>query len=340
MVIFSIRFIWSEKKNSISIQIHVLQHMLLKSRRRVSKMNSSPSFDSLKKPTLKWFHKGYLNLLDYHSIPSHLQDNEFITRYYRAHLSMTDSFISILHLHNESGNIWSHLLSLVCFLTFLSLLLLHSKLLDTVVSTHKDLFPVVLYLLGASICFLSSSIFHWFYCGSTKMYAYCAQLDFAGISAIIFTSTFTLSYYALYCHMNWQYFWGSLLFLVNLVGVIGPFFKSWRNARFKLLRTIVYASSAGFILFPLIHASTLENFDLSNMSFLGRYGLVMSISCYFFGALVYVSRVPEKWFPGTFDLYLHSHQIWHLFVFFGALLHLGALLEWVEWRNSFGACTL
>ena len=30
------------------------------------------------------------------------------------------------------------------------------------------------------------------------------------------------------------------------------------------------------------------------------------------GALVYAQRVPERWFPGKFDLFFHSHQIFHV----------------------------
>ncbi|GFH23238.1 uncharacterized protein HaLaN_20824 [Haematococcus lacustris] len=29
------------------------------------------------------------------------------------------------------------------------------------------------------------------------------------------------------------------------------------------------------------------------------------------GAGIYAARIPERWFPGKFDILLHSHQIFH-----------------------------
>lgn len=32
---------------------------------------------------------------------------------------------------------------------------------------------------------------------------------------------------------------------------------------------------------------------------------------YLLGAAIYAKRVPERWFPGRFDVLLASHQIFH-----------------------------
>jgi Haemolysin-III related len=50
--------------------------------------------------------------------------------------------------------------------------------------------------------------------------------------------------------------------------------------------------------------------------------------------------VPEKWFPGRFDFWLHSHQIFHIFVVLGCYLHYLASLELVSWRDASGGCAL
>jgi adiponectin receptor len=44
-------------------------------------------------------------------------------------------------------------------------------------------------------------------------------------------------------------------------------------------------------------------------------------SSYIVGVLIYVSRLPERWFPGRFDLLGNSHNIWHCFVVAAALFH-------------------
>lgn len=56
------------------------------------------------------------------------------------------------------------------------------------------------------------------------------------------------------------------------------------------------------------------------------------------GAVVYVSRVPERWKPGAFDLAGHSHQIFHVFVLVGALIHFAAIMVLLDWRVGLLIC--
>ena len=50
------------------------------------------------------------------------------------------------------------------------------------------------------------------------------------------------------------------------------------------------------------------------------YKLLATFCSYMVGFMFYASQFPEKRWPGRFDLLGHSHQIWHIFVFVGALL--------------------
>lgn len=45
--------------------------------------------------------------------PSHLRDNKFILKGYRVGHDFKAALISALKLHNETGNIWSHLVGMV-----------------------------------------------------------------------------------------------------------------------------------------------------------------------------------------------------------------------------------
>ena len=42
---------------------------------------------------------------------------------------------------------------------------------------------------------------------------------------------------------------------------------------------------------------------------------------YLIGATIYALRIPERWYPGRFDVWLHSHQIFHIAVVLGAYIH-------------------
>eukprot|EP00798_Chlamydomonas_sp_ICE-L_P029981 gene29981-18053_t len=53
-------------------------------------------------------------------------------------------------------------------------------------------------------------------------------------------------------------------------------------------------------------------------------------------AAIYVARIPEKWKPGRFDIFLSSHQWFHFTVVGAALVHLSAMKLLLEWRDSSG----
>jgi hypothetical protein len=49
-------------------------------------------------------------LFKYDELPLFLQDNEFIRDGYRVFYSYPDLWKSVFRMHNETGNIWTHLL--------------------------------------------------------------------------------------------------------------------------------------------------------------------------------------------------------------------------------------
>lgn len=51
---------------------------------------------------------------------------------------------------------------------------------------------------------------------------------------------------------------------------------------------------------------------------------------YLIGVFIYVLRIPERFFPGKFDLLGSSHQIWHCFVVAGAHFAYSGVLNVIE----------
>lgn len=62
----------------------------------------------------------------------------------------------------------------------------------------------------------------------------------------------------------------------------------------------------------------------------------------FSGAAVYAARIPERWYPKTFDLLGQSHNWMHVLVLTGALVRLKGLHDTVGvWQLStekYGLC--
>lgn len=58
------------------------------------------------------------------------------------------------------------------------------------------------------------------------------------------------------------------------------------------------------------------------------------------GAAAYGFRVPERFAPGDFDIWGHSHQFFHLFSAAAALVHLAGLANAVRNTRSFDRCAV
>ncbi|KAG9140918.1 hypothetical protein Leryth_010440 [Lithospermum erythrorhizon] len=55
-------------------------------------------------------------LVEYHSLPSYLKDNEYIIGHYRSEWPFKQILLSIFTIHNETLNVWTHLIGFVLFL--------------------------------------------------------------------------------------------------------------------------------------------------------------------------------------------------------------------------------
>lgn len=85
---------------------------------------------------------------------------------------------------------------------------------------------------------------------------------------------------------------------------------------------------------PAVHA-TIVNWSVPQRNVTLAYEAAMALS-YLTGTVFYVTRVPERWKPGSFDLAGHSHQIFHIFVIFGALAHYVAAVIFIGVRDKLG----
>jgi adiponectin receptor len=136
--------------------------------------------------------------LSFSTLPHYLRDNEHVVRGYRANLSLRDALRSVVQLHNESINIWSHGLA---FLGFVALTLkflsnhgaeyelrhrLHSAshaleaALDSQLPPSAARWPLYVFLLGACTCLLASAVCHTFACVSARVNRVIWRFDYAG----------------------------------------------------------------------------------------------------------------------------------------------------------------
>ncbi|MCD7471023.1 Heptahelical transmembrane protein 4 [Datura stramonium] len=73
-------------------------------------------------------------LVEYHSLPGYLKDNEYILDHYRAEWPLKQALLSIFTIHNETLNVWTHLIG---FFLFLALTIYTAIKVPKVVDLHS-----------------------------------------------------------------------------------------------------------------------------------------------------------------------------------------------------------
>ena len=69
----------------------------------------------------------------------------------------------------------------------------------------------------------------------------------------------------------------------------------------------------------------------------GAYVGAMGMA-YLIGAVLYSTRIPERFAPGRFDLVLSSHNIFHVLVVLGAYIHYHAAMISLKFRDNEVGC--
>ncbi|KAJ1935624.1 hypothetical protein EC988_008425 [Linderina pennispora] len=67
---------------------------------------------------------------------------------------------------------------------------------------------------------------------------------------------------------------------------------------------------------------------------MGFYYTMGMFALYVAGTLLYAFNIPERWFPGRFDIIGNSHQLFHMLVFFAALTHFYGIVQAFKWHHS------
>lgn len=252
----------------------------------------------------------------FRDLPQWLQENDYLLFGHRPELGSFKSCVkSIFSLHTETYNIWSHLIGSVLFIGIAGSIM--SSSLD-----FTDKLMIGAYALSVIICFSLSTFYHIFSCHSATVGNLFCRLDYCGICILITGSFFPCIYYGFYCDYFPKIFYTVLVLILSLITVIFSLNEKFNHPKFKPLRALVFFSFAVSGVLPFVHwIITQDWFSASNL----RFSLICMLSMavlYICGAALYALRIPERWKPGAFDIHLHSHQLFHLCVVAGAIVHL------------------
>lgn len=125
-----------------------------------------------------------IRLLKWDDLPAWAKDNEYIHSGFRPSTnSYKDCLQSCFYIHNETGNIYSHLLATLWMIILPIFLYPYAK--EHYHSANFDDWIVLgLFFLGGAVCFGLSTVYHVFSSHSHAVHDVYLRLDLLGISTV------------------------------------------------------------------------------------------------------------------------------------------------------------
>mmetsp|Transcript_29871 Transcript_29871/g.21621 ORF Transcript_29871/g.21621 Transcript_29871/m.21621 type:complete len:191 (+) Transcript_29871:706-1278(+) len=166
-----------------------------------------------------------------------------------------------------------------------------------------------------------STTCHWLYSKSKRCCGFVSRLDYAGIAIMIMGSCYPFICYKFAC--------GSMIFyrrmflsgitLISLACFVACMTPSFMKAKNKGLRGIMFITLGLLTLVIFAFLYIMDDTTEALPAKVGPYALGGAI--YIFGAILYVTDVPERFWPGKFDIWGCGHQVFHICVVIGAMIH-------------------
>lgn len=250
-------------------------------------------------------------------IPEAYREKYIISRYRPRNLTVLESVRSVFHANNETVNFWSHFLSgVILIVRYCSVVWYHSPLAD------HFYFPLTSFTLGCCTVYTMSCLAHVFSSMTEREFHIGYYLDYAAISVYTFTAGQAFYFY---CHPIASglllYECRELFLFLSAVISFGATYSCcmsrhrWLNLRF-IIRTGSYIVSWLHNCSPYfmrqLYCSTDPICNPDSVHIFNGCFLTFATA-----ALANMSRVPERFFPGTFDLIGQSHHFLHVMTTIG-----------------------
>ena len=256
-------------------------------------------------------------------LPEWLQDNEYLRHGHRPPLpSFAECFRSILALHTETGNIWTHLIGCVAFALLAAWFLTRP---DTHIKFQEKM-VFSFFFAGAILCLGMSFTFHTVSCHSIGVVRLFCKLDYMGISLLIIGSFIPWIYYGFYCRREPKVTYIGMVIVLGIGAIVVSLWDRFSEPRYRPLRAGVFCAMGLSGVVPTAHYVITDGVQslFEDVSF---HWLLLMAALYLLGAFLYATRTPERFFPGKCDIWFQSHQIFHVCVVIAAFVHYYGISE-------------
>lgn len=168
--------------------------------------------------------------------------------------------------------------------------------------------PLIIHYFCAIFCLGASATFHLVWIKNQSICNLFARLDYGGICLLIMGSCYPLTYYVFACE---KVFWiRNIFFFINTSSNLSCFcmlmIPRFNKAEYNKVRAglFIFLGISGVL--PFTYLSITE--DTQNIAqFANLRPWVVGGAFYIGGALLYANRIPEKKWPGKFDIVGSSH---------------------------------
>ena len=250
----------------------------------------------------------------------------YILSNYRRDHDLKACVRSLLMLHNETINVWSHLVGGALF---------GYQLYSTAMSPCDDdevcaeKWPIYCFLVSALVCLSLSAVYHLCGTANERWTDSLANLDYMGIVALIVGSCMPVCWYGFGPDfpVHRAVYLGSIVALG--AAVITCSFTSWFDRGSAHILLFIGLALAGVC--AILHAILLHDYNPAVLALLR--GVMQMGLIYMVGVGVYATHFPESVAPSRFlDVFGSSHQWWHLAVVVAAMQHFHVVLQ--LWRSA------
>ncbi|KAM4772798.1 membrane progestin receptor beta [Rhinophrynus dorsalis] len=247
-------------------------------------------------------------------------------------------FLSLFQKHNESINVWTHLLvAMAVLLRFRAFAEAEALNWETIS------LPLYIYVL-ASLTYLTFSILAHLLQSKSELAHYTFYfMDYVGVSTYQYGSSLAHYYYSsnqAWYDKAWPFFLPGAAFLGWLSCVSCCYAKYRYRRPYPVMRKVCQVVPAGLAyildISPILHRIISCHTEACTDKAVWFHCL--QIVFFIIGAYFFSCPVPEKYFPGACDFIGHGHQIFHVFLGLCTLSQLEAvLLDYKTRHNLFTA---
>ncbi|CAM1301615.1 PAQR6 (predicted) [Pycnogonum litorale] len=274
-------------------------------------------------------HKIRQNLKNRNQVHLLIRERGILTGYRPLGTTLKSCAASCLVSTNETLNVWTHgipaLLTLICivYLPYLN---------DTVDWTSPISWPCLYFLLTTFTHLFVSALAHTFNSCSFESYQCWFFCDYTAVSFTGLGIAVANDAYAFRPILDDTYFRCSFLYVAALSTATFTFMTCYYRNRMNFIALKIWLFSNSvlhyiWVYYPIVHRlltcvdrSTLLC-DQQAIDYYRYHIFLMLLS-----GIIFALHFPEIIWPGRFDIYGHSHQLFHMINFIASIMMLAAIL--------------